>query len=83
MAWFRAKAGRVTITGRLLNGRRAPFVVDVGTAAEYGATGYTLAATGFGVPGCWVLHARLARRVLKVILRVTASNSTPPVQSDS
>jgi hypothetical protein len=73
MGWFRAQAGRVTITGRLLNGRRAPFVADVGTSAEYGPTGFTLAAMSFGVPGCWVLHATLARRVLEVVLRVTAS----------
>jgi hypothetical protein len=72
MGWFRAKAGRVAITGRLLNGRRAPFVADVGTPAEYGPTGFTLAAMSFGVPGCWVLHATLARRVLKVVLRVAA-----------
>lgn len=67
MPWFRAARGPVTIEGRPLSGLPAPFSARV-NAADYGPYGFVPAALVFGRPGCWLLRAHLAGRVLPVVL---------------
>ncbi len=70
LGWFRARRGVVTVTGRPRDGSSARFSAQVGTPAEYGATGFAASDLEFGRGGCWQINARLAGRVLTVVLQV-------------
>jgi hypothetical protein len=69
MPWFRAARGQVTIAGRPLSGPPARFSATV-NAGDYGPYGFVPAGIVFGRPGCWLLQARLAGRVVSVVLDV-------------
>jgi hypothetical protein len=71
--WFRAQTGPITIDGEPLDGRSARFTADVGTPAEYGRYGFAPSILQFGRAGCWRLHARLASRVLTLVVRISPS----------
>ena len=68
--WFRAQTGPVMISAAPLGGPPARFSADVGTPAEYGRYGFAPSILQFGRAGCWRLHARLASRVLTLVVRV-------------
>jgi len=69
MPWFRARQGPVTIDSRPLSGPSARFSAGV-NAGDYGPYGFVPAGLVFGRPGCWLLQAHLAGRVLPVVLDV-------------
>ncbi len=70
LGWFRARRGLVTITAKPWRGPAARFRAWVGTPQEYGPTGFAASGLTFGRAGCWQLRARLAGRVLKLVLYV-------------
>jgi hypothetical protein len=76
VGWFRARRGVVTVTGRPWHGAPAAFRADVGTPQEYGATGFAASGLEFAHTGCWELRARLAGRVLRVVLEVRVSRAS-------
>jgi hypothetical protein len=72
--WFRAQTGAVTISAAPLGGPPARFAANVGSPAEYGRYGFAPSILQFGRAGCWRLHARLASRVLTLVVRVSAAD---------
>jgi hypothetical protein len=75
MGWFRAIPGDVSITAESLDLPSARFQGDVGTAREYGPTGFTASALEFSSAGCWRITGILGPARLSLILEVAAPNS--------
>ena len=73
--WFRGGTGRVRIDGSPVGGPPARFAADVGTPAQYGRYGFAPSILQFGRAGCWRLHARLASRVLTLVVRVSSPHT--------
>ena len=70
--WFRAATGKLTITGRRLDGR-GHFTADVPPASSYARTGFLPSGLRFSSAGCWEVTARLRRS--RVVLHVSIDGS--------
>ena len=66
--WWRGSAGRLTITGRRLDGEAPPLRARIPDG--YGANGFQATALIFPTPGCWEVTGHLGDARLTFITEV-------------
>jgi hypothetical protein len=66
--WWRASAGKLTITGHRLDGPSTGFHGDV--PGGYGTVGFTPSGLVWPAPGCWQVTGTIAGRSLTFVTRV-------------
>lgn len=74
-AWWRLRSGRLSITGKRLDGAAPPLRVDVGEG--YRDIGFQPATLIFPTPGCWEVTGRLDEASLKFITLVEKIGDGP------
>ncbi len=72
--WWRGVRGRLTISGRRLDGPAGPLRADVPDG--YGETGFQATAIFFPSEGCWEITGRVADAQLTFVLEVRVRNDT-------
>lgn len=69
LGWWRGVAGRLSITGRRLDGRAAPLMAHV--PAGYGPRGFQPTGLVFPIVGCWRVVGKVGDVSLAFVVRVT------------
>lgn len=67
--WWRAVRGRLTISGRRLDGQAGPLRAWI---PDYGLTGFQSTAVTFPTQGCWEVTGRAGDGRLTFVVRVVA-----------
>jgi hypothetical protein len=67
--WWRAVRGRLTISGRRLDGQAEPLRAWI---PDYGPTGFQSTAVVFPTQGCWEVTGRAGDGRLTFVVRVVA-----------
>jgi hypothetical protein len=75
IGWFRAIPGDVSVTAESQDLPSARFQADVGTAQDYGPTGFAARALEFSSAGCWRITGILGPARLSMTLEVAAPSS--------
>jgi hypothetical protein len=76
VGWWRGIGGRLTITGRPLNGSSATLAARVSDA--YGTSGFQPSAITLPRPGCWRIEARLGSHVFTFVVDVHPPSRRDP-----
>ncbi len=71
LGWWRGVPGRLTITGRRLDGTAAPLTASVPDG--YGESGFQATALSFPTPGCWEITGRAGEATLTFVTLVIAA----------
>lgn len=73
--WYRAVSGRLTVTGRRLDGDGPPLEAHVPDG--YGSTGIQASGLAFPEPGCWEVRARVGAHTLRFVVSVRPACDVP------
>lgn len=78
--WWRGVDGRLSITGRRLDGKAPPLTADI---PDYGRSGFQVSAISFPTAGCWEVTGAVGDTKLTFVTLVLKASRYWPLAKDN